>query len=85
MVDKLLDSVTTLIDAKLKKIKYDRTVPGVVYGKEGNMYLVPYENSMKKLYCAIPYELEVGTLVWLTIPSNNLRNMYISGLRQPAD
>ena len=81
ITNSILEAISTIVDSKLKKIKYDITVPGVIYGKVGQKYQVPYENHMKEVPSTVPSDLSIGTKVWLTIPSNNLRNMYISAVR----
>ena len=49
--------------------------------KDGSNYQIPYEGTLHSIPNALPCDLSIGQLVWVKIPSGELRNMHICGLR----
>jgi hypothetical protein len=79
MNNNILESVKILINSR--KCREDKTFPAVIHGKDGSNYQIPYEGILHSIPNALPCDLSIGQLVWVKIPSGELRNMHICGLR----
>ena len=75
----ILESVKILINSR--KCREDKTFPAVVHGKDNDKYQIPYEGTLHSIPNALPCNLSIGQAVWVKIPSGELRNMHICGLR----
>ena len=82
LTDYILNSIETLVDAGLQKIKYDRTFVSVVKDVTPKGYIILDETGCKRtVKCAIPnVKLKAGKNVWVKIPRGNLNQMHICGI-----
>lgn len=73
--------INTILDERLKKLKYDKTFKSTIWGKnEDGTYQISYMNQLYNVYNALGTDLELGQSVWVKIPSGIFRNMHICGV-----
>lgn len=73
----ILDAIEIIVENKLKEIKFDKTVVGVVTNKlDNNYYLINVYGSNYKIKYE-KEELKIYDNVYLLIPNNNYKNIFI--------
>lgn len=85
MIQQLLQSIVEILNKKTASLFFDKTFPSVVYGKDSknpSKYKIVFEGKLRNIHNGLPCDIKNGTWVWVTIPSGNLKDMYISGLRK---
>ncbi len=82
-VELLIKNIMDAVDKKCAKLRYDKTFPAVVYGKdEKGKYLIPYEGRLRAISSGLSEELKNGQKVWVKIPCGTLREMHICNIRK---
>ena len=82
-VNTIVNEVLRAIDNKNAKLRYDKTFPAVIYGKdEKGKYLIPYEGRLRAISSGLSEELKNGQKVWVKIPCGTLREMHICNIRK---
>ena len=77
----ILNSINTLLEERLKKLKYDRTFRSTVWGKnDDGTYQISYQNQLYNVCNALGTDLKLGQSVWVKIPGGIFRNMHICGV-----
>lgn len=77
----VINMINTILDERLKKLKYDKTFKSTIWGKnEDGTYQISYMNQLYNVYNALGTDLELGQSVWVKIPSGIFRNMHICGV-----
>lgn len=79
----ILKSIQIMIDEKIGLYKADRTFMSVIKQVNSNGTYVVFDESggERKVKCCIPnISLNVGQRVWVTIPSSDLKKIFISGV-----
>ena len=77
----VINMINTILDERLKKLKYDKTFKSTIWGKnEDGTYQISYMNQWYNVYNALGTDLELGQSVWVKIPSGIFRNMHICGV-----
>lgn len=77
----IIKIVNTLLEERLRSIKYDKTFKSTVWGKnEDGTYQISYKNQLYNVYNALGIELDLGQGVWVKIPGGIFRNMHICGV-----
>ena len=78
-----LKSIEILIDKKLSKYCTDKTFPSVVYSVNSDgTYTIVKAGQKYNVKCSIPgLLLELGSNVWVKIPSGRIQDMHICGVR----
>lgn len=81
--EQIIKSIHVITDRKLSNYKADRTFISVIKQKNSNgIYVVLDESGgERKVKCCIPnLDLNVGQRVYVTIPSSDLKRIFISGI-----
>lgn len=84
-----MDFITTIVNEVIRAIQkdnktsyYDKTFPSVVYGVNSDgTYTIIKDNQKYKVKCALNTTLSLGTHVWVKVPSGQLHEMHICGMR----
>ena len=77
----IIKIVNTLLEERLRSIKYDKTFKSTVWGKnEDGTYQISYKNQLYSVYNALGTDLNLGQSVWVKIPGGIFRNMHICGV-----
>lgn len=77
----IIKSINTILEEKLKSLKYDKTFKSTVWGKnEDGTYQISYMNQLYNVYNALGTDLPLGQSVWVKIPAGIFRNMHICGV-----
>ncbi len=77
----IIKSINTLLEEKLKSLKYDKTFKSTVWGKnDDGTYQISYMNQLYNVYNALGTDLPLGQSVWVKIPAGIFRNMHICGV-----
>ena len=80
-LDVLLNQLMSMTDAKIRKLKYDRTFRSTVWGKnDDGTYQISYQNQLYNVCNALGTDLKLGQSVWVKIPGGIFRNMHICGI-----
>ncbi len=73
----ILNTIDIIVDQKIKNLKFDKTVKGtVVEILENNYYKIQIQNVFYKLKYN-KKNLSLHTTVYVLIPNNNYKNMFI--------
>lgn len=81
-INTLVGKIISSFDEKVKKIHCDKTFPSVVYGKNGNnTYTIIKDMHKYNVPNGLGFDLKVTQSVWVTIPGNSFKDMYISAIR----
>lgn len=81
--EQIIKSIQIIIDRKLSNYKADRTFISVVKQKnfDGTYIVLDESGGERKVKCCIPnVSLNVGQRVYVTIPSSDLKKIFISGV-----
>lgn len=82
-IDKLITSISYMIDAKCKNLYYDKTFLSVVVAvADKGKYLILKDGQNYPVTNATNAEFKVGDNVWVKIPSGLLENMFICGIKR---
>ncbi len=77
----IIKSINTLLEEKLKSLKYDKTFKSTIWGKnDDGTYQISYMNQLYNVYNALGTDLPLGQSVWVKIPAGIFRNMHICGV-----
>lgn len=78
----IIKTVEIITEKYLKKYKADITFKTVILGKTDNWtYKINYKNIEYNVKSGLTTDnLIGGQLVWVTMPSGDFKNMYISGI-----
>ena len=79
----ILKAIQLMVDEKIGTYKADRTFTSVIKQKNSNGTYVVLDESggERKVKCCIPnLDLKVGQRVYVTIPSLDLKRIFISGV-----
>lgn len=77
----ILKSINTILEERLKDLRYDKTFKSTVWGKnENGTYQISYKNQLYNVYNALGTDLKLGQSVWVKIPGGIFRNMHICGI-----
>lgn len=78
----IIRTVEIITEKYLKNYKADITFKTVILGKTDNWtYKINYKNIEYNIKSGLTTDnLAGGQLVWVTMPSGNFKNMYISGI-----
>ena len=77
----IIKSVNTILNERLKGLKYDKTFISTVWEKnEDGTYQIAHPGQLYNVYNALGTELQLGQSVWVKIPSGIFRNMHICGI-----
>ena len=80
-VDVLINKVVSIVEAKMKRLKYDETFKSTVWKiNDDGTYAISYKGQLYNVPNATKSPLTEGQSVWVKIPSGIFRNMYIDGL-----
>lgn len=79
--EEIVETVKIVADKYFKKLKTDTTFKSVICGENLGKYKIVYNNSEHTAYNGLSIEkLPIGTKVFVTIPSGEIKDMFISGL-----
>lgn len=76
-------AIQIMIDEKIGNFKADKTFPSVIKQKnaDGTYIVLDDSGGERKVKCCIPnVSLAVGQRVYVTIPSSDLKNIFIAGI-----
>lgn len=77
-----ISTILKEISFKISNAYFDKTIPATVIGIEGTKYKVQLLGANYFVPCSIDnMVLKITDKVWVTIPSNDFNNKYISGRR----
>lgn len=77
----ILKSINTILEERLKDLRYDKTFKSTVWGKnDDGTYQISYKNQLYNVYNALGTDLKLGQSVWVKIPGGIFRNVYICGI-----
>lgn len=77
ITDELYKAVEVLIDKKLAKLAFDRTVIGKIVEKTDNGYLVAFDGVKIQAKLYKDREYYKGDTVLVHLPQNNINQAYI--------
>lgn len=79
--DSVIKIVNTILNERLKKLKYDKTFKSTIWGKnDDGTYQISYMNQLYNIPNALGTDLQLGQSVWVKIPSGIFREMHICGV-----
>ena len=79
----ILDSQEITINRLLENASYDKTIPcTIVSVGESNIYNIKIDKEIYSVPNGTDIIFIAGNRVWVTIPCNNIKNMYISAKRK---
>lgn len=82
-LDALVEKIISAFDKKAKKIPCDKTFPSVIYGKnEDGTYVIIKDMYKYNVPNGLGFDLKVSQGVWVTVPGNSFKDMYISAIRE---
>lgn len=77
----ILKSINTILEERLKDLRYDKTFKSTVWGKnDDGTYQISYKNQLYNVCNALGTDLKPGQSVWVKIPGGIFRNMHICGI-----
>ena len=77
----ITNEVLKAVEKMIKKLRFDKTFPTVVYGiNDDGTYVIIRANQKYNVKCAIIADLKIGSHVWVKIPCGRLHEMHICGL-----
>lgn len=77
----IIRSVNTLLNERLKSLKYDKTFKSTVWEKNSDgTYKISYMGQLYNVCNALGTQLQPGQSVWIKIPGGIFRNMHICGI-----
>ena len=76
----IIKSIDLIVQKALEKYK-DNDVVGVITAVNGNMCTISLNGATYNVKNGIGISLKNGDQVWLRIPNNNYKNMYIASKR----
>lgn len=79
--DEIINTVETIVQKYLNKQKLSQDVATVVTAISGDKYKVKINNSEYWVKNGVGIELGVGNQVWVHIPNNSLKDMFIMAKR----
>ena len=80
-LDVLVNKISSIIEEKNKKLKYDKTFKATIWKINADgTYQISYMNQLYNVPNALGTELELGQSVWVKIPCGIFRNMHICGV-----
>ena len=79
--DEIIDAVETIVKKYLSKQKLSQDVATVVTAISGDKYKVEINNSEYWVKNGVGINLNVGNQVWVHIPNNSLKDMFIMAKR----
>lgn len=80
-LDVLVDKIVSILDEKMKKLKYDKTFKSTIWGiNDDGTYQISYKNQLYNVCNALGTDLKPGQSVWVKIPGGIFRNMHICGI-----
>ena len=78
----LLSTIEMMIEEKMKSHSAPKMFQSVVYKvNEDNTYQIVKDKQIYNVKNGLGYKLSIGQGVWVVIPNNELRNMFICGVR----
>ena len=79
--DSVIKIVNTILNERLKKLKYDKTFKSTIWGiNSDGTYQISYMNQLYNIPNALGTDLQLGQSVWVKIPSGIFREMHICGV-----
>lgn len=79
--DSVIKIVNTILNERLKKLKYDKSFKSTIWGKnDDGTYQISYMNQIYNVPNALGTDLQLGQSVWVKIPSGIFREMHICGV-----
>ena len=79
--DSVIKIVNTILNERLKKLKYDKTFKSTIWGiNSDGTYQISYMNQIYNVPNALGTDLQLGQSVWVKIPSGIFREMHICGV-----
>lgn len=77
----IIKAIDTLLEERLKRMKYDRTFKSTVLRKLSNsIYEINYLGQTYRIPNALGTELGVGQSVWVKLPCGDFKEMHICGI-----
>lgn len=81
ITESITKSVNTIIDGRLKNLKYDLTFKTVINQKnDDGTYEIIYRGQPYCVYSSIPQSCQSGQPVWVKIPNGSFNDMHICGI-----
>lgn len=83
--DEIIKSIEVMIDKSLENQKNTTTKPAIVESINNNKYQVSLNGTTISVYDSVGCDPTIGAGVWVQIPNGDIKNAFITGLRDNAE
>lgn len=80
-IDVLASTINSACQRRVEQAEFDKTVPAVVVGTNKRKFVVEMLGAQYEVENNGLSNINIGSSVWVTIPSNALKNAFISSIR----